>query len=135
MEENSDTVDVNISVLPISIEKLHELKTDLVLFAKSELQDPTKWMMLIPKVCEIVESIKVEGKKLSGSDKKSVTIALFNIVMKDAFSVDEDYTSGIINLVDISIDTVIDVSKGKFKINTKCVLEFVKRFLSCFIKI
>jgi len=135
MEKDLDSVNIHIDNLPLSLEELNSYKTDLVLYAKNEIQDATKWMMLIPKVCETVENIKISGKKLIGSDKKKVTIAIFNIVMKDTFSVDEDYITAIIDIVNISIDTIIDVSKGKFKINTRFIIEVIKKFLSCFIKI
>ena len=104
-------------------------------FIDSSLNNTVKITKTISQLIKQLEGVKVNGKSLSGADKKAVAIQLGRILIKEVTPADKGEILMIYDLVaEQTLEAIIDVSKvvnvAVKKIATKCcpsLFSFFKR--------
>jgi hypothetical protein len=120
------------------LEKLYNLVSNEVkkiLDSKNILVNSEKTLMeSVPLVIECVESLTNE--ELSGQEKKDLAIRVILFIV-DSCDIDDDKKNLLRHLVedgllDITIDIIVDASKGTFEINRKTRIKGMKLLTKLF---
>ena len=120
------------------LEKLYNLVSNEVkkiLDSKNILVNSEKTLMeSVPLVIECVESLTNE--ELSGQEKKDLAIRVM-LFLVDSCDIDDDKKNLLRHLVedgllDITIDIIVDASKGTFEINRKTRIKGMKLLTKLF---
>lgn len=110
-----------------------KIKSDVLNYITTDLQriTPSNITKIITFTVEKIEEIL---KKTDGADKKEMCMSIvYDIITNSNNTIDKDYTLSLVNnIIDPLIENIIDLSKGKYNINSS--INIIKKIFGCCIQ-